>query len=100
MLFLKDGAEYDEYGNRKQYQQNQARSKIPRDYNRRGYLEEQQFEQQQQNPRPRPVYPNPSPKRTIDTKRKAVSTHLTNFKWISEKTMSYSSVPNTPGAHT
>ena len=43
MLFLKDGAEYDEYGNRKQYQQNQARSNIPRGYNRRGYLEEQQF---------------------------------------------------------
>jgi len=70
--FRPDGAEYDEYGNRKQYQQNQARSNIPRGYNRRGYLEEQQFEQQQQNPRPRPVYPNPSPKRTIDTKRKAV----------------------------
>ena len=39
----------------------------------RGY-EEQQPIQQQQPSRPRPVYPNPSPKRTIDTKRKAVST--------------------------
>jgi len=96
-----DGTEYDEYGNRKQYgqQNNQARSNIPRSYDRRGsgsgYVEEQQsaqqeqqyaqqfeqqqFEQQQyaqqeqqQNSRPRPVYPNPSPKRTIDTQRKAV----------------------------
>ena len=38
----------------------------------RGYEEQQPI--QQQPSRPRPVYPNPSPKRTIDTKRKAVST--------------------------
>jgi hypothetical protein len=41
----------------------------------RGY-EEQQPIQQQQPSRPRPVYPNPSPKRTIDTKRNAVSTKI------------------------
>jgi len=71
--FRPDGTEYDEYGNRKQYnQQNQAGTNIPRGYNRRGYEEQQSAQQQQQTPRPRPVYPNPSPKRTIDTKRKAV----------------------------
>ena len=72
---------------------NQARSNIPRSYDKRGsgsgyvkeqqsaqqQFEQQQFEQQQQTSRPRPVYPNPSPKRTIDTNRKAVSTHLTKF---------------------
>jgi len=67
--FRPDGTEYDEYGNRQQYQN--AGKNIPRGYDRRGY-EEQQPIQQQQPSRPRPVYPNPSPKRTIDTKRKAV----------------------------
>jgi len=54
--FKPDGAEYDEYGNRQQYNN----GNIPRGYDR----------YDDQASRPRPVYPNP--KRTIDTQRKAV----------------------------
>ena len=72
-IFFKDGAEYDEYGNRQKYQA--GGKNIPRGYDRRSYVEEEPI--QREPTRPRPVYPNPSPKRTIDTKRKAVSNSKT-----------------------
>merc|ERR1712223_1857439 len=64
----RDGAEYDEYGNRKKYGSGHRRESagsgtLPRGYDR-GY---QNYETE-----PRPVYNYPPPSRTIDTKRKAV----------------------------
>ena len=88
---LQDGAEYDEYGNRKKYGSGHRRESagsgtLPRGYDRGWFLhlficlfiitKKKYFFKflgyQNYETEPRPVYNYPPPSRTIDTKRKAV----------------------------
>lgn len=66
--FRPDGAEYDEYGNRKQY--GNANGNLRRGYNKPQQPAAESRGRPAQQERPRPVYP--PPQRTVDAKRKAV----------------------------
>ena len=68
LIFFQDGAEYDEYGNRR-------KERYGLGTRPRGYDRSDRYQETEQ----RPVYDYPAPSRTIDTKRKAVRYYILNF---------------------